>query len=86
METTDIYIKRTELYCLSIYGGKIVRDCLLKPFESIIKTEHILQRFKNDLKITLYKGAGKSQLNPDNYRAISLLPAVAKLFEKIICK
>ena len=36
------------------------------------------------LTVTLHKGKNKSATDPSNYRAISLLPAVFKIFEKII--
>ena len=36
------------------------------------------------LTVTLHKGKNKSATDPSNYRAISLLPAVFKIFEKIV--
>ena len=36
------------------------------------------------LTIPKYKGGNKPKTNPDSYRAISLLPTMYKLFEKVV--
>ena len=33
--------------------------------------------------MTLHKGNGKTRTDPNNYRAISLLPVIFKIFEKL---
>ena len=49
----------------------------------ITETEYIPKCFKTGLTATLHKGKGKSTKEPKNHRAISLLPVVSKLFEKV---
>ena len=66
------------------YGGETLKACLFNLFDNILVTGMIPVKFKHGLIITLHKVAGKSFSNPDNYRAISLLPSVAKIFEKIL--
>ena len=66
-----------------IYGGKTLKQCLFELFD-ILVSGNIPVKFKQGLIITLHKGAGKSYTNPDDYRAISLLPSIAKLFEKLL--
>ena len=67
-----------------INGGELLQQCLSNLFNSILASRNIPVKFKQGLIITLHKGAGKSYADPDNYRAISLLPSIAKLFEKIL--
>ena len=55
-----------------ISGGEIIKECIFRLFDSIINSENVSQRFKSGLIITLHIVSGKSLLNPDNYRAISL--------------
>ena len=66
------------------YGGNRLRTISLDLFIKILSLELIPTQFKQGLIITLYKGHNKSSLNPDNYRAITLMPAMSKLFEKVI--
>ena len=49
-----------------------------------METGTVPEKCKDGLNITLHKGRGKSFTDPNNYRAISLLPAVYKIFEKIL--
>ena len=66
------------------YGGDLLIKCLTKLFNQILLNETVPDDFKNGLTITLHKGSGKSTSDPNNYRAISLLPVISKLFEKTI--
>ena len=66
------------------YGSTRLRTIILDLFRKIISLEVIPIQFKQGLIITLYKGHNKSPLNPDNYRAITLMPVMSKLFEKVI--
>ena len=67
-----------------MFGGETLHRCLHELFNNILVSGIIPVKFKQGLIITLHKGAGKPYSNPDNYRAISLLPSIAKLFEKIL--
>ena len=66
------------------YGGETLVDHITNLFNAILKTEKIPKLFKEGITITLHKGSGKSTLDPNNYRAISLLPVFSKLFEKLM--
>ena len=66
------------------YGGHSLTVVLTNLFNKIIKLEQIPINFKSGLTVTLHKGKGKSTADPNNYRAISLLPVIFKLFEKVI--
>ena len=66
------------------YRGIRLRTIILDLFIKIFSLELIPTQFKQGLIITLYKGHNKSSLNPDNYRAITLMPAMSKLFEKVL--
>lgn len=50
----------------------------------MLQHSHIPSAWKISLTIPIYKGGNKPRPNPDSYRTISLLPAVYKLFEKVI--
>ena len=66
------------------YGGETLAAHLTQLFNLIINTEKIPAKFKTGLTVTLHKGKGKSQTEPSNFRAISLLRVVSKVFEKIL--
>ena len=68
------------------YGGPTLTECLAKFFNTILAKGQIPGGFKHGLIVTLHKGKGKQPTDPNSYRAISLIPVVAKLFEKIIMK
>ena len=59
---------------------------LTQPFNLIINTEKIPAKFKTGLTVTLHKGVGKSQTEPSNFRAISLLPVVSRKFFLVVSK
>ena len=66
------------------YGGETLVVHITNLFNAILKTEEIPKLFKEGITITLHKGSSKSTLDPNNYRAISLLPVISKLFEKLM--
>jgi len=66
------------------HGGNKLINCITAMFNSILLTETIPASFKQSVTITLHKGSGKSTIDPNNYRAITLLPVLSKLFEKIM--
>ena len=47
---------------------------------------YIPDLLKQGVIITLHKGGRKSKKGPNNYRAITLLSAILKLFERILLK
>ena len=66
------------------HGGPVLISCISKLFNAIIKTERFPVTFKAGLTVTIYKGNGKPYSDPSSYRAISLLPVMSKLFEKLL--
>lgn len=67
-----------------IYGGRTLYICICNLFNAIIRVNYIPVVWKTGLLIPIYKGNPKAKDDPDSYRAVSLLPALYKLFEKII--
>lgn len=65
------------------YGGDVLCQCIVKLFQLIAKYEYIPQNFKKGVIIPIPKG-DKNRTIQDNYRGITLIPALAKLFEKWI--
>ena len=65
------------------YGGNRLMQCLTKLFNYINKYEYIPTSFKIGIIIPIPKGT-KSRLYQDNHRGITLLPTVAKMYEKIL--
>ncbi len=65
------------------YGGPVLYRCLAKLFNAMYSNEYIPQGMKRGLIITLYKGSRKSD-DRKNYRGISLLPVLAKLFDNVL--
>jgi hypothetical protein len=70
--------------------GKLLRLAALNissPIAHIVNRVITSSRFPSDWKIAkvvpIYKGKGEKQ-NPSNYRPISLLPVVPKIFERVI--
>lgn len=84
----DIYKNSVGLDCLS---SKQLKDVLPLLAESIshvfnlsIQTGYIPNEFKTACNIPIYKSDSEVFFN--NYRPISLLPALSKLLEKIVAK
>jgi hypothetical protein len=66
------------------YGGRFLNEHLAHLFNLVIKYEFILIDWKYGCIITLHKGGNKSTKYPNNYRGITLLPVIFKLFENVI--
>ena len=66
------------------YGGDKLAIAITQLFNSILKTGYIPLSWKTGIIIPLYKGHPKPKCDPDSYRAISLLPALYKLYEKVV--
>ena len=65
------------------YGGERLVTCLTKLFNIINQHEYIPTDFKIGIIIPIPKGS-KNRLYQDNHRGITLLPTIAKMYEKII--
>ena len=66
------------------YGGRTLLQCLSNLFSAILTYSYVPLAWKTGITVPIYKGGNKSKSNPDSYRAISLLPSMYKLFEKVI--
>jgi hypothetical protein len=66
------------------YGGSALHETLSYLYNAIMRHGYIPMRAKQGIIITLYKGGGKRKDSPNSYRAITLLPAVTKLLERIL--
>ena len=71
---------------------KVIKHCsegfsriLCKFFNNALKLESIPKEWKYAITSPLYKGKGDNSLF-DNYRGISVLTPIGKIFEKIICR
>ena len=70
-------------------GGRFLKDgatALALPIQNLCNLSIKLSKFPNECKIALLKPLFKkgSKLEAKNYRPISLLPLVSKIFEKVI--
>ena len=66
------------------YTGRNFLDLLTELFNRIIQIEHVPSNFKIGTQIPLYKGKNTCSLDPNNYRGITLLTSLNKVFEIII--
>ena len=66
------------------FGGDIICYWLLKVFSAIIRLETIPNSLKIDVITPIFKGKGRSPLDPNNYRGITLTPVVAKCLERLM--
>ena len=62
-------------------GGSLVKH-LSRPFNSIINLEYSPIGFRSDVTVPIFKKNGKDKKNPSNYRGITLILCVGKVFEK----
>ena len=67
-----------------IHGGPSLLYFISKLFNAILRNEQIPSAWKLSIIIPIYKGKGKLKSDPNNYRPISLLPCMCKLFEKVL--
>ena len=67
-----------------IYGGHCIVSILTKVYNHILRLEYIPINMRRGIQIPLFKGKGTCCLDPDNYRAISLLTNFNKVYEVLI--
>ena len=67
-----------------IHGGPSLLYYISKLFNAILRNEQIPSAWKLSIIIPIYKGKGKLKSDPNNFRPISLLPCMCKLFEKVL--
>ena len=64
-----------------IYGGEKLWCTLLRIYNCITSCEHIPKHFRIGLLVPIPKGT-KDRTNQDNHRGLTLITAMAKLYEK----
>ena len=67
-----------------IHSGPLARKLLTDLFNAIVTTGHIPTVFQLGYITPIPKDPKKDQTDPSNYRGISLLSNISKLFEKVI--
>ena len=67
-----------------IYGGDVIVSCLTKIFNLMREHEYIPISFRRGTQIPLYKGKNTCSLNPSNYRGITLLSTLNKVYEIVL--
>jgi len=66
------------------YGGSALVYHLTTLLNLIVELEYIPQIFQQGLIVPIPKSHDKDPFNPSNYRGITLLSTIAKVFEKTI--
>ncbi|MES9884793.1 MAG: reverse transcriptase family protein, partial [Sedimenticola sp.] len=66
------------------HGGHVLVKQIARLFTAVLKLEQIPAAWKRGVIIPIHKGSGKSTSDMDNYRPITLLPCLYKLFEKVM--
>ena len=66
------------------YGRYALWSALATLFNLIISKKSIPDQCKRGMVLPIYKENGKDRTDPHNYRPITLLPVIYKLFEKFI--
>ena len=68
------------------FGGKSLYKLLTMIFNNISRTRIVPDQFKKAVIVPIPKSKDKDLLIKDNYRGISLLSVLAKLYEKLLLK
>jgi hypothetical protein len=66
------------------HGGAELYNALSVLYNAFMTHGHVPRTAKQGIIITLFKGGGKPKDSPNSYRAITLIPVVAKLLERIL--
>ena len=72
---TSEHLQHTGFKCMRLLTGL---------FNLIVRNEYVPKNFKIGMQIPLYKGKSTCSLDPNNYRGITLLTALNKVFEMVI--
>ena len=67
-----------------LYASKEVLHVILSIMQTLIDQEYIPLSFRHGICIPLLQGNDKVKSDPDNYRKITLLPVLCKLFKTIL--
>ena len=65
-------------------AGAVMVRVLTLLYNHILKTEFIPTNFRRGVQVPLYKGKNTCNLNPNNYRGITLLTTFNQIFEVLI--
>ena len=65
-------------------AGILMVDTLTLLYNHILDIEYIPTNFRRGVQVPLYKGKNTCNLNPNNYRGITLLTVFNKLFEVLL--
>lgn len=66
------------------YGGRLLLRHLHHLFDMCLQCGYVPCEWKRSIIILLFKGGNKSRTDTNSYRGISLVPSIAKVFEKLI--
>ena len=66
------------------YGGRCVIRILTLIYNHMLRLEYIPVNLRRGIQIPLFKGKGACCLEPDNYRGISLLTNLNKVYEVLV--
>ena len=66
------------------YGGRNLLSLLVKVFNRIADLEYVPTNFRLGTQIPLYKGKNTCTLDQNNYRGITLLTSLNKVFELLL--
>ena len=67
-----------------LYGGDCVVQILTLIYNGMLRLEYIPVNLRRGIQIPLFKGKGTCCLDPNNYRGISLLTNLNKVYEVLI--
>jgi hypothetical protein len=66
------------------YGGSMTYRALQILYNTITMRKIVPVHFKQAVIIPIPKGKGRDMINKDNYRGISLLPVISKVYEQLL--
>ena len=67
-----------------VHAGETVITLIRDIINSVIRLEYIPEDFRRSTQIPLYKGKNLCPLDVNNYRGITLLTCMNKLFEILV--